>query len=271
MQRRAFFHAGVAHQPSLGEEVCGKLHRGAETSSDHGGANAAVKTPDSLAAVNLGHAVQGVLVRVLGANGEKRRKALEASLDEEEGRAGRGANDTRGGTAKHVDTEILGGAIAQKQRGESLAHGVVESEAAAIEQDLVDVCATDTAVDASQALVLDDDADAMDGAPIVVRLVAFVLQLALELHTNFDSLEGMGGGDGAAGRYAAGDECTVWWRFWLAYACFISYRFSSIYLILFGRLSCVLLKDVVCHLSPRTGKEYVTDLPNCGGHDHELS
>lgn len=52
----------------------------------------------------------------------------------------------------------------------------------------------------------------MDGTAVVVRLVALVLQLALELHANLDRLKGVGGGDGAAGRYAAGDECAVFRR-----------------------------------------------------------
>lgn len=63
-----------------------------------------------------------------------------------------------------------------------MAHGLIEAQTAAVEEDLVNVGGTETAVDGADSLVADDDADAVDGSSVVVRLVAFVLELALQLH-----------------------------------------------------------------------------------------
>lgn len=69
VQGGALLHAEVAHQPALGEEVGGQLDGAAESRADHGGADAAVEAGDTLGAVDLGGAVKGVAVAVLGADG----------------------------------------------------------------------------------------------------------------------------------------------------------------------------------------------------------
>lgn len=173
----------MPHEPPLREEVRRQLHRAAEPGPYHGGAYAPVQAAEPLGLVDLRHAVGRVPVLVLGADGQERAVALQPRLDEEEGAARGGADDARGGAAEHVDAEVLLGAVAQQQGGEAVAHGLVEAEAAAVEEDLVDVRAPDAAVDALEALVPHDDADAVEGAPVVVRLVAFGLELALELHS----------------------------------------------------------------------------------------
>lgn len=126
---------------------------------------------------------------MLGADGQEGAVALQSSLDEEEGAAGGGADDAAGGAAEHVDAEVLLLAVAQEQGGQAVAHGLVEAEAAAVEQDLVDVGAADAAVYAPEPLVPHDDADAVEGPAVVVRLVALGLQLALQLHSDLDRLE----------------------------------------------------------------------------------
>lgn len=112
-----------------------------------------------------------------------RREALQPRLDQKERRPRRRADDTRRRAAEHVDAQVLCVRVAEEQRGEALAHGVVEAEPAAVEHDLVDVGAAEAAVDAADAFVADDDADAVEGAAVVEGRGAFLLELALELHT----------------------------------------------------------------------------------------
>lgn len=236
VEGRALLHAEVPHESPLGEEVCGQLDGAAEAGADHGGADAAVEAREALGAVDGGEAVHGVLVVVLGADGQEGREALQAGLDEEEGAAHGGADDAGAGAAEHVDAQVLRLAVLEDEGGEAVAHGLVEAEAAAVEEDLVDVGAADAAVDALEALVLDDDAHALERSAVLVRLVALVLELALELHAvrrmavsapvgrvplgrgwgreawyepNLDRLEGVRRGHGAAGGNAAGDEGAV--------------------------------------------------------------
>lgn len=57
--------------------------------------------------------------------------------------------------------------------------------------------------------MLEDNADAVDRTAVVVRLVALLQQLALQLHADLDRFKGVCRGDGAAGGYTAGNEGTV--------------------------------------------------------------
>lgn len=182
VQRGALLHAEVADEPALGEEVGGELDGAPEAGADHGGADAAVEAADALGAVDLRGAVEGVAVAVLGADGQEGGVALEAGLDEEERAAGGGADDARRRAAEHVDGQVLLGAVLQQQRREPLAHRLVEPQPAPVQQDLVYVRAPQAPVDAPQPLVPYDDADAVERAPVVVWLVTFRLELALELH-----------------------------------------------------------------------------------------
>lgn len=120
---------------------------------------------------------------MLSADGVGGGVALESGLDEEEGRAGGGADYAGGGTAEHVDGERLGILILVKQTRYGLTHGVVEAQAAAVEEHLVDVGAADTAIDASQALVSHDYADTLDGVAVVLDLCTLMLKLSLQLHS----------------------------------------------------------------------------------------
>lgn len=63
-----------------------------------------------------------------------------------------------------------------------MSHRFVEAQPAPVQQDLIDVCATQPPIYAANAFVPNDDADAVEGTSIVVRLVAFRLELALQLH-----------------------------------------------------------------------------------------
>lgn len=182
VQGRALVHGGVADEAPLGEEVGGQLDGAAEPRPDHGCAGAAVQARDALGAEDAGQAVERVAVPVLGADGPGGRVALQARLDEEEGAPRGGAEDAGGSAAQHVDGHVLGMLVVEEQGSQALAHGLIEAQPTAVEQDLVDVGGAQAAVDTAQALVPDDDADAVQGPAVVVRLVTLGLELALELH-----------------------------------------------------------------------------------------
>lgn len=183
VKRGPLFHVEVPHQPPLGEEVRRQLHGAPHTGTDHGGADTPVEPKDAIALADLLRAVEKMLIPVLRPDGRKGREALQACLDEEEGRAHGSADDARGGAAEHVDTHALNLGVAKDEVRDGPAHGLVEAEAAAVEEDLVDVGRAEAAVDAAEPLVADDDGDAVEGAPIVVRLVGLGLEFALELHS----------------------------------------------------------------------------------------
>ena len=118
---------------------------------------------------------------MLRAHGPRGRVALQARLDEEERAAGGGAQDARRGAREDVDAEGLDGLVAVDRRRQGPAQRLVEAQPAPVQQDLVDVGGADAAVDA-EALVAHDHRDAVEGAFVEFGLVAFVLELALELH-----------------------------------------------------------------------------------------
>lgn len=91
MQSRTLVHAQVFFQPSLCKEISGKLYGAAETSSDHSGANTAIKTLDTLVAVDLSHSVICIPIFVLCTDRQERRVRLQPCLDEEKGRSSCGA------------------------------------------------------------------------------------------------------------------------------------------------------------------------------------
>lgn len=93
VKRGPLLHAEVPHQPPLGEEVRRQLHRAAHTGTDHSRANTPVKPKDAVALADLLRAVEQMLVPVLRPDGRKGRVALQARLDEEEGRSHGGAHD----------------------------------------------------------------------------------------------------------------------------------------------------------------------------------
>lgn len=64
-------------------------------------------------------------------------------------------------------------------------HRLVEPQPTPIQQDLVHVRTPQAAVDAPQPLVPQDHRHAVEGALVVMWLVAFRLELALQLHPSF--------------------------------------------------------------------------------------
>lgn len=182
MQRRTFLHAQMLHQSPLREEVRRELHGAAKASAHHRGAHAAVEALDALASVDLPEAIHRILVVVLCAHGQRGRIALQPRLDEEERAAGHGAHEARRRAREDVDAEGLHGCVAIDQGCERASHGLVEAQTAAVQQDLVDVGCADTAVDAPDSLVADDHRDAVDGPPVELWLVSFVLEFSLQLH-----------------------------------------------------------------------------------------
>lgn len=63
-----------------------------------------------------------------------------------------------------------------------MSHRFVEAQPAPVQQDLIHVCATQPPIYAANAFIPHDDADAVEGTSVVVWLVAFRLELALQLH-----------------------------------------------------------------------------------------
>lgn len=175
MQSWAFLHAGMLHQASLGKEVGGQLDRAAKPGSNHGSADASIQAGNALTLENPGHAIDGVAILVLGAHRPERRVALETSLDQEERAARSSSHHTGGGTAEHIDEEILRLLILVNQLGQTRAHGLVESKTAPIEQDLVDVGTSNTSVDAPETLVSHNHTDAVEGSLVVHSLSALEL------------------------------------------------------------------------------------------------
>jgi hypothetical protein len=80
MKGRPLFNAQVLIETTLSKEVCGKLDRTAKARANHRSPDTAIDTLDTLAAVNLAEAVDGVLIVMLRADGKERRIGLEASL-----------------------------------------------------------------------------------------------------------------------------------------------------------------------------------------------
>ena len=91
MQRRSLMHVQMFYQPPLGKEVRRQLNAAAEPRPHNRSSHASVETADTLGAIDFPEAVQRVLVTMLSTDGEERREGLQAGLDEEEWRAGRGA------------------------------------------------------------------------------------------------------------------------------------------------------------------------------------
>jgi len=143
---------------------------------------------------------------VLGTNREERRVTLQPGLDQEERAACCCANDARPGTACHVDPQRLNLLILEYHLREGLAHRFVEPQPTAVQQHLVDVGASQAPVNAAQSLIAHYDRNAVDWAAVVMRLVALVLKLALQLHANLDGLERVCCCHGPAGGDASGYE-----------------------------------------------------------------
>lgn len=115
VQSRTLLHTSMSHQPPLGEKICRQLDGAAEAGSDHCRTNTAVQAAHTLRTVDLRQAIPSIAILVLSADWQKRRIALKAGLDEEERTAGSCANDAREGTAKHVDSEVLGIFVVEEQ------------------------------------------------------------------------------------------------------------------------------------------------------------
>lgn len=76
MQSRAFLHAKMTNQSSLGEEVCWQLNRASKTCPDHGGADTSVESAEAFSAIYRVETMPGATILVLGSNGTEGREAL---------------------------------------------------------------------------------------------------------------------------------------------------------------------------------------------------
>ena len=168
VQSRALLHARVTLEAPLGEEVGGELNGAPEARPDHGGVDSTVQTSDALGPEDLRQPVNSVAVLVLGADGSKGRVALQPCLYEEEGAARSSAHDARRGAGEDIDAQILRVGVLEEHGGHPAAQRLVQTQTAAVEEDLVDVGAAQATVDAPNPFAPHDDADAVDGATIVV-------------------------------------------------------------------------------------------------------
>lgn len=146
---------------------------------------------------------------MLRTDGSDRRVTLQSGFDQEEGTASSCADDSRRGAAKDVDGQILGFFIFEEQVCERLSHGLIKAKSAAVEQDLVDVGGSQTAVYAPDAFILDDDADAVDRAAVVLGLGALCLQFTLQLLSDLEDFGRMSDRYGSASRERACGETTI--------------------------------------------------------------
>lgn len=139
MQSRPFLHVQMSGQSALGKEICGKLDSAAETGTDHSGTHSAVHAFDTFALVDFAQSVKRVFIVVLGADREEGRVGLQARLDQEEWRTSCGPNDAGGSTSKYIGSKRLNLWVAIDGRCDAGADGLVETETAAVEQDLIDI------------------------------------------------------------------------------------------------------------------------------------
>lgn len=167
---------------SLRKEICGQLNGAAKARPHHGSTNASVQASDALAFIDLRHPIHGIPVRMLSPHRCRWRVALQPRLHQEERAARCGAQDARSRAGEDVDAERLRHGVIVEQRRHRVAQRFVEAQPAAVQYHLVDVCRSDTPVDALDAFVAHDDTDAMDWAVVYPRLEALLLQLALQLH-----------------------------------------------------------------------------------------
>lgn len=177
-----FLHTQMPDQASLGEEIGGELDGATETGPDHGGAYTSVKARYAFTPVDLGEAVQRIPVLVLSANGQEGRVTLQSGFNQEKGAPGSRADDAGAGPTEHVDAQALCFLIGENQARYGGAHGLIETQAAAVEEDLVYVGAAETAIDAAETFIPNYDGDAVEGAAVMVRLVPLFLELSLQLH-----------------------------------------------------------------------------------------
>lgn len=133
VQRRSLFHAQVSGQATFGKEVCRELDSTAKASTDHSRSHTTVHALDTFAFVDLAQSIKRIPVVVLGTDGEERRVRLQARLDEEERRPGRGTNDTRGSTCKDVGSKGLNFGIAVDGRCDVGANRLIKAKTAAVQ------------------------------------------------------------------------------------------------------------------------------------------
>ena len=142
MQREPLLHVEVLDETTFGEEVRGQLDAAAEAGAHHGRPDAAVESTDALGAMDCVEAVPGIAVVVLGADGQEGRVRLQAGLDEEEGGSEGCADDARGRAGEDINGQRLDIGRGVEHGREGRAERLVESEAAPVQNHLVDVLST---------------------------------------------------------------------------------------------------------------------------------
>lgn len=184
MQGRAILHVKMPYQPPFSKHVCRQLNRAAKGSANARSADPSVEATNALVTVNLSKTIDCVLVLMLCADREKRRVRLEPRLDKEERRTCHGSYYARRSTAEKIDTHRLHIWVFEDSAGQGLAHRFVESEAASVEENLVDILSTgsayeidridssysrpDSPVDTSNTFILNNDPDAVGDTPILL-------------------------------------------------------------------------------------------------------
>lgn len=140
---------------------------------------------------------------MLSTNGEEGRVGLQASLHQEERRSGRSTDDSGGGSSKDISSEGLDFRVAVDGSCDTGTDRLVETQTAAVEQDLVDVLdiprvsldgkhslrnhtfetygRSNSPKQASRAFILQNDLDAVQDALVLLDSLIFCLQFTLQL------------------------------------------------------------------------------------------
>ena len=205
MQSRALLHPKVPSQAALGKEVCRELNRTAETGTDHSGSNTTVYTLHTFASIDLGQAIDRVLIVMLSPDREEGRIGLQAGLHQEEWGSGSRTNNTRHRTGENIDAEGLYLWIFIDGTCDVGANGFVEAETATVQEDLVDVLditralaclgfremvpwgwqfthgRSNTTEQSSGTFILKDNLDTVQDTPILLHTFVLRLQFTLEL------------------------------------------------------------------------------------------
>lgn len=139
VQSRSLLHAQVSGQATLGKEVGWELDSTAKASTNHSSTHTTVNALDTFTLVDLAQSIKRVPVVVLGTDGEERRVRLQACLDKEERRPGRGTDDTGGSACEDVGSKGLNFGIAIDGRSDVGADRLIEAKTTTVQQDLINV------------------------------------------------------------------------------------------------------------------------------------
>ena len=164
MQRRTFLHSQVLHQSPLRKKIGGQLYRTSKTRPYHRSTHTSIESRNTLPLINLPHPIQGIPISMLSPYRCERRETLQSRLNQKE-RAARGsAQNARRRAREYINSQTLCGWIGVYCRCQRMSYRFIESQSTSIEDHLVDVCCTDSAVDSFDSFVAHNYGNAVEGS-----------------------------------------------------------------------------------------------------------